>query len=242
MKKKRTEPSKKTIYHLTRNIRTVVDTFIMRRSLLPDKAVFDPYIFPWVRELERNWQAICKEAILVQASNMPSLGEISPDHRRIAADTRWRTFFLEGYGYKRQENRERVPITASLIDRIPDVCTATFSVLEAGCHIPRHRGMTKGMLTYHLGLCVPKDRSNCWIQIEEGENLYIHPWSDGRSLLFDDTYNHEVWNNTEEDRYVLLIQIKRPCTLLARLLMHLFFHSVRYSRFVQDIRKNLDKK
>lgn len=232
---------KKTIYHLTKNIRAVIDAFIMRYSLLPDQAVFDPHIFPWVRDLEQNWQAICKEITLVRASNMPALGEISPDHGRIAADVRWRTFFLEGYGYKRLENRSRVPITASLIDKIPDVCTATFSVLEGGCHIPRHRGMTKGMLTYHLGLCVPKDRTQCWIQIEEGEKLHVHPWSDGQSLLFDNTYNHEVWNNTEEDRYVLFIQVKRPCRWPARLLMNLFFQGVRYSRFVQDIRKNLDR-
>lgn len=232
---------KKTIYHFTKNIRAVVDAFIMRYSLLPDQAIFDHHIFPWVKELEKNWQAICKEITLVRASNMPSLGEISPDHGRIAADTRWRTFFLEGYGYKRVENRACVPLTASLIDKIPDVCTATFSVLEGGCHIPRHRGMTKGMLTYHLGLRVPQDRMQCWIQIEDGEKPYVHHWSDGRSLLFDDTYNHEVWNNTEQDRYVLLIQVKRPCLWPARLLMNLFFKGVRYSRFVQDIRKNLDR-
>lgn len=232
---------KKTIYHLTKNLRAVIDNFIMRCSLLPDQAIFNPHIFAWVKDLEANWQTICKEATLIRAGNMPSLGEISPDHGRIAADARWRTFFLEGYGYKRLENRACVPVTASLIDKIPDLCTATFSVLEAGCHIPRHRGMTKGMLTYHLALRVPKDRENCWIQIEEGDECHVCPWSDGHSLLFDDTYNHEVWNNTEEDRYVLLIQVKRPCKWPARLLMNVFFKGVRYSRFVQDIRKNLDK-
>ncbi|BAK82783.1 aspartyl/asparaginyl beta-hydroxylase domain-containing protein [Komagataeibacter medellinensis] len=233
---------KKTIYHLTKGLRDRVDAFIMRQSLLPDQAVFDPSIMPWVSMLERNWENIRDEALRVGVGNIPSLGDISPDHGRIAADRRWHSFFLEGYGYKRQENRARVPLTATLIDHIPDLCTASFSVLEAGCHIPRHRGMTKGMLTYHLALRVPADRENCWIQIEEGEKLHVCPWTDGHSLLFDDTYNHEVWNNTDQDRYVLLIQVRRPCRWPARLLMSLFFVGVRYSRFVQDIRKNLDRR
>ncbi|ATU73033.1 aspartyl beta-hydroxylase [Komagataeibacter rhaeticus] len=231
---------KKTIYHLTKGLRDRVDAFIMRQSLLPDQAVFDPAIMPWVGMLERHWGEIRDEALRVGVNDIPSLGDISPDHGRIAADRRWRSFFLEGYGYKRQENRARVPLTAALIDRIPDLCTASFSVLEAGCHIPRHRGMTKGMLTYHLALRVPDDRKNCWIQIEEGTHMHVCPWTDGHSLLFDDTYNHEVWNNTGQDRYVLLIQVRRPCRWPARLLMNLFFTGVRYSRFVQDIRRNLD--
>ena len=231
----------KTIYHLTKKLRDRVDAFIMRYSLLPDQAVFDPHIMPWARMLEQNWERIRDEAVALRADTIPSLGDISPDHGRIAADRRWRSFFMEGYGYKRKENRARVPVTAALIDRIPALCTASFSVLEAGCHIPRHRGMTKGMLTYHLALRVPTEREKCWIQIEEGTHRHVCPWADGRSILFDDTYNHEVWNNTDQDRYVLLLQVRRPCRWPARLLMNIFFLGVRYSRFVQDIRRNLDR-
>ena len=233
---------KKTIYHLTKRLRDRVDAFIMHYALLPDRAMFDPYTMPWVGMLERNWENIRDEALRVGVDGIPSLGDISPDHGRIAADRRWHSFFLEGYGYRRQENRAQVPLTALLTDQIPDLCTASFSVLEAGCHIPRHRGMTKGMLTCHLALSVPTNRENCWIQIEEGEKLHVCPWRDGQALLFDDTYDHEVWNNTDQDRYVLLIQVRRPCRWPARLLMDLFYTGVRYSRFVQDIRKNLDQK
>ncbi|PYD51891.1 aspartyl beta-hydroxylase [Komagataeibacter saccharivorans] len=232
--------TRKSIYHLTKGIRDRLDAFIMRFSLLPDLAVFDPHIMFWVKELEQNWERIRDEAIRLGGEEIPSLGDISPDHGRIAADRRWRSFFLEGYGYQRQENRARVPVTSALIDRIPNLCTATFSVLEPGCHIPRHRGMTKAMLTYHLALHVPRDREKCWIQIEDHGQMHVHPWSAGKSILFDDTYNHEVWNNTDDTRYVLLIQVRRPCRWPARVLMDIFFTAVRYSRFVQDVRRNLD--
>ncbi|GBQ62687.1 aspartyl/asparaginyl beta-hydroxylase [Ameyamaea chiangmaiensis NBRC 103196] len=231
---------KKTIYHVTKGVRDTLDRFIMRRSLLPDLAVFGPDTFGWMERLEQNWTRIRDEAIRIQATEIPSLGDISPDHGRIAADRRWRSFFLEGYGYRRDENRARVPVTSALLDEIPGLVTATFSVLEAGCHIPRHRGMTKGMLTYHLALKVPADREQCWIQIEDGDTLRVLPWQDGHSLLFDDTCNHEVFNNTQDDRYVLLLQVKRPCRGMPSILMDIFFFGVRHSRFVQDIRKRLD--
>jgi beta-hydroxylase len=52
-------------------------------------------------------------------------------------------------------------------------------------------------------------------------------------------FNHEVWNETDEDRYILLIQIKRPCRGVANMIQNLFLFGVRHSRFVQDIRRNI---
>jgi hypothetical protein len=54
-------------------------------------------------------------------------------------------------------------------------------------------------------------------------------------------FNHEVWNETDEDRYLLLIQIKRPCRGLANWIQNLFLFGVRHSRFVQDIKKHIDR-
>lgn len=231
---------KKTLYHLTKGLRDNLDRFVMHYALLPDRTIFSERDLPWIEMIRANWQSIRAEAIAIRAADIPSLGDISPDHGRIAADRRWRSYFLEGYGYRRRENRARVPMTASLIDSIPDLVTASFSVLEPGCHIPRHRGMTKGLLTFHLALKVPQDREHCWIQFETPEGLRVIPWEDGRTILFDDTYNHEVWNNTSDPRYILLLQVRRPCRWPARAVLRVFMWGVRYSRFVQDIRKRLD--
>ena len=99
-------------------------------------------------------------------------------------------------------NFRRAPITASLIGTVPGLVTASFSVLEAGGHIPHHWGMTKGMLTYHLGLQVPRDREKCRMNIEGPGRLHVLPWAERQLFIFDDMYNHEVWNEAEEDRYV----------------------------------------
>ncbi|WP_306296292.1 aspartyl/asparaginyl beta-hydroxylase domain-containing protein [Acidomonas methanolica] len=230
----------KSFFEIGAAMRPAIDRMIMRGSLLPDRAILDPAALPWIARLEEHWAEIRDEAVAIRAREIPALGDISPDHGRIAADRRWRSFFLEGYGYRRAENCARVPRTMALLDTVPGLVTACFSVLEAGAHIPRHYGMTKGMLTFHLALVVPKDEAGCHIDIEAPEGRHVVCWREGASLLFDDTYNHEVWNDTPEDRYVLLLQVRRPCRGLARSMQGLFLRAVSHTRFVQDIRHRLD--
>lgn len=231
----------KSLFQIGKELRPRIDRVIMRSSRLPDAAIQDKAFFPWIAALERNWQAIRDEALAIRAKDIPSLGDISFDHGRIAADRRWRTLFLKGYGYRMPGNAARAPVTAALVEKIPGLVTANFSVMEAGGHIPRHYGMTKGMLTYHLALKAPREREKCRMHIEEGDQLHVLHWEDGQSFLFDDMFNHEVWNETDEDRYILLIQIRRPCRLAGWLIQTVFLNAVRHSRFVKDIKRAIDR-
>ncbi|WP_243444089.1 aspartyl/asparaginyl beta-hydroxylase domain-containing protein [Asaia prunellae] len=176
----------------------------------------------------------------IRAEDIPSLGEISRQHGRIAGDRRWRSFFFEGYGYRCEENCQRAPRTNDLLRQIPNLVTASFSVLEPGCRIPRHVGMTKGTFVYHLALKIPKNREACHITIEGENKTHTYSWNEGESLLFDDTFPHFVANDTDEDRYILLIQVQRPCRQAARRLLKIFLFCVRHSRFVQEIKTQLD--
>lgn len=231
----------KSLFQIGKELRPRIDRVIMRNSLIPDAAVQDKAFFPWIAELERHWASIRDEAVRIRAEDIPPLGDISFDHGRIAADRRWRAFFLKGYGYRMPANAARAPITAALIEKVPGLVTANFSVLEAGGHIPRHWGMTKGMLTYHLSLKAPKEREKCRMHVEEGDTLHVLTWEDGQSFLFDDMFNHEVWNETDEDRYILLLQIKRPCRFVGNLIQNTFLFGVRHSRFVKDIKAAIDR-
>ena len=83
---------------------------------------------------------------------------------------------------------------------------AFFSILAPGKHIPEHRGKHKGLIRYHLGLRVPEPKEACRIRVD---NTITH-WEEGKSLIFDDTYYHEVWNDTDGYRVVLFLDIERP--------------------------------
>jgi len=84
--------------------------------------------------------------------------------------------------------------------------TAMFSILAPGTHISEHCGIYKGVLRLHLGLIVPKPESLCRIRVGSD----VRSWAEGRSLIFDDRYPHEVWNDSSAHRTVLFVDFVRP--------------------------------
>jgi beta-hydroxylase len=220
-----------------KRLRKVMNRAIVRWSAVEDTPVFDSATFPWTAELERNWEAIRAEAekILAFRDAVPPLGAISPDHKRLAADDKWKSYFMWGYGFRMNENCARCPETVRLVEAIPGLKTAMFSIHAPGVHIPRHKGATKGMITCHLALIVPKQGEKCRMQVAE----QMCHWQEGRTLVFDDTYHHEVWNDSDEDRVILLVQFARPLLLPGRIISNLFLAAIRWSPFVQDARRNM---
>lgn len=210
---------------------------IVKSSKVGDPPVFDPALFPWTRDIEAHWEEIRDEAAaaLQDLSSVPPLATISPDHRRIAPAGRWRSYFLMGYRYRVEENCRACPRTAEIVSRIPNLNTAFFSVLVPGTHIPRHYGASKALLTCHLGIQVPQDYEKCRMQVHD---QWVH-WREGKALVFDDVHEHEVHNDTDETRIVLLIQFRRPVGPIGWLVGTAFLETLRRSRFVQDARRGI---
>jgi aspartyl/asparaginyl beta-hydroxylase (cupin superfamily) len=223
-----------------RRLRHGLNALVARYSLVGDPPVFDPAVFDWTAALEENWEAIRGEAqaLIADSQEIPSLGDISPDHQRLDQKRSWRTFFLWGYTYRVDANCLRAPMTAALVDRIPGIISALFSIHEPGTHLPRHRGVTKGMITCHLGLDIPDDPSKCRIAVDDVD----YGWTPGNFFIFDDTRYHEVWNDTDRNRVILLIHIRRPLRGIGRWIESIFFQLIRLSPFVQEARRNLQAK
>ena len=216
----------------------LIDRALSRWSLLEDRPVYDPSLFPWVARLEENWATIRDEAdqVLGDRSALPPVRTISPDHGRIATDDGWKSFVLWGYGLRSEANCARCPKTAKYLDEIPGLLSAMVSVLDPHCHIPRHIGPTKAIVTAHLGLRIPRQPDRCRMQIADVD----HVWQEGRMLLFDDMYEHEVWNDTDERRVVLLLHIARPERFPGSLIRDAFIAAARNSPFIQDVRDNIE--
>lgn len=219
-----------------RRLLVSVDRFFASRSLVGDPTFFDPAEFAWARPLEANWEVIRKEldGILRERDSLPNFQDISEDQARISKDDRWKTFFFYGYGYRMDDNCARCPETTRLIENVPGMTTAFFSILAPGKHIPAHRGPYKGVMRYHLGLQVPEPRENCRIRVGDD----IGHWQEGCSLMFDDTYEHEVWNETDGVRVVLFLDVMRPMRFPGGLVNRLVFNLIRLSPYVQRARRN----
>jgi aspartyl/asparaginyl beta-hydroxylase (cupin superfamily) len=124
----------------------------------------------------------------------------------LTQDDQWKTFFFYAFGNKEKENCARCPGTVRILDKIPGMNTAMFSILGPGKHIPPHRGPYKGVLRYHLGLIIPKPDGSCRIRVGND----VRAWKEGKSLIFDDSHEHEVWNDSDSYRVVLFVNFVRP--------------------------------
>jgi beta-hydroxylase len=218
-----------------KRLRWPVNRFIASQSLIGTQAFFEPSQIPGLDALRQEWRAIRDEALAVMADRdgVPPLGEISPDHRGIARNSAWKSFFFIGYGYEATANRARCPRTAALIDRVPGVVVAFFSIFEPGTHVREHTGVTKAMLNVHLGLLVPEGPGRCEIRVVDE----VRGWQPGEYLIFDETYPHEVWNETAEPRVVLFLQVLRPMRWRGRWLGKFFLWCIKRTSFVQDARR-----
>ena len=201
----RAKPSS-LVVRIGKKLRPRVNRILAANSEVGDRPVFDRAPFPFLTLLEENASIIAHEArtVLAERDGIHPLRDVSPDHRRIARDLRWKSFFLIGYGYKLDHNCLRRPETTKILEQIPNLNSGFFSIMEAGTIIPRHKGVTKAILTCHLGLSVPTARQNCGIEIHD-ETCH---WENGKAFVFDDTFEHEAWNRTNEDRVILLLQFK----------------------------------
>lgn len=205
-------------------------------SKVGDRVFFEPDQFPWSYRLEANWQVIRQELdqVMHHADALPNFQDISPRQTRIANDNRWKTYFFCAFDYKAEKNCDRCPQTWELIKDIPGLKVAFFSILAPGKHIPEHRGKHKGLIRYHLGLKVPEPKADCRIRVHD----QIVYWEEGKSLIFDDTYYHQVWNDTDDYRAVLFLDIARPLRFPFSWINGLVFQILARSSVVQAAREN----
>ncbi len=170
--------------------------------------------YPSLRLLDRSFEIVRGEmlALLHERERIPRYHELSSKETYISGsvdkEKAWRVFMLKWPGGGVEANRARCPRTAALLDRIPGVLCAFFSILEAGKSVPAHDGPYLGYLRYHLALKVPVVDPPS-IRVKDT----VYTWVEQGSVLFDDSWNHEVYNRSNDIRVVLIVDVMRPMSL-----------------------------
>jgi aspartate beta-hydroxylase len=180
---------------------------------ITSSAVLDPAIFfPQASSFQSRWQELRAEADQVAENllQVPRFHELLPSQASISAndDRDWRMFVLKAYGVPVTRNLARCPALAQLLAEHPEVLSASLSFLAPGKHIPEHNGPFRGIVRFHLGLRVPPDPAGLPGTVMRVDGV-DHRIGDGDMLLWDDTYQHEVWNRTDGLRVALLLDVRR---------------------------------
>lgn len=159
--------------------------------------------FPNVYKLRDAFSTIQSEALRAYSASKPIQSE---QFFTSIADAGWKRFYLKWYSAQCDPLALQLcPQTCALLKTMPNVHLAMFSILEPGSRIKPHSGLFRGCYRYHLGLSTPQS-DDCFIRIG-GER---YSWRDGEDVLFDDTFEHYVINNTPERRIVLFLDVERP--------------------------------
>jgi beta-hydroxylase len=212
---------------------------VRRFSSVGQHPFFAPSEFDWIPRIEAGWTAIRDElhTLLRERGRIPSLQEVSSGEVMLTQDDKWKTYWLYAYGRRMAENCRRCPETTRLIETIPGMKTAFFSILAPRKHIPEHRGPYTGVLRYHLALIVPRQKEACRIRVDSE----VAHWDEGRSVVFDDAYSHEVWNDTDEERVVLFLDFVRPLPLPVSVVNEVMIRLISRSGLVQEIVENVEE-
>jgi aspartyl/asparaginyl beta-hydroxylase (cupin superfamily) len=234
------EPVKEWIYEIVvsvgANLVRALERVIANASIIGNSPFFDASEFAWARSLESAAPLIRKELlnILPRQSALPSFQEISRDQKSLSRDDGWKTFFFYAYGVRVDGNCRHCPATTRVVESLPGMKTAFFSILAPRKHIPAHRRPYKGVLRAQLGLVVPEPKERCRIRVADQFGY----WEEDKVMIFDDSYVHEVWNDTTGVRVVLFLDIVRPLRFPVNLLNRLILALIAWSPFIRDAEAN----
>ncbi|MFH4969517.1 aspartyl/asparaginyl beta-hydroxylase domain-containing protein [Gaetbulibacter sp. M240] len=197
--------------------------------------------FPELSIVEENFYSIKAEYENVNEHfEIPAYHEVEQRVYAISGsieqNLKWKVFLLYYSGETPDLAKELCPKTCALLEGIPNIYKVFFSVLEPGKSIPAHRGPYRGYLRYHLGIKVPKG-SPPSIRLKD----QMYHWKEKESLLFDDTWEHEVINKSKEERVVLIIDLLRPLPFLPnqlnRFIANFLLKTVRIKKVLKDVTK-----
>jgi aspartate beta-hydroxylase len=189
-------------------------TFLFIPDLRPS-AFFDRRLFSWIRDYEARYTDIRRELdrLLPSARGRERVFDSEAlegeNLRGYDAAPGWNGYYFYRHGVRREDNCAACPVTAAALDSIDLIRVrehgpeAMFSVFTPGTHLLPHRGVTNARAVSHLPIIVPHD---CALRVGGEE----HEWREGRTLVFDDTYEHEAWNRSAQVRVVLIADVWNP--------------------------------
>lgn len=112
------------------------------------------------------------------------------------------------------------------------------SVIEEGTWLQPHYGQTNGQLKFHLGLVVPSGPAGEPCTHFRVGSLPYRSWQEGKALFFDDSFNHEVWNNCTSKRVIFQVVVVHPDLVSKRLGVNVDPHSSPTGPTASEVRKS----
>jgi hypothetical protein len=198
--------------------------------------------FHWVRLLEDNYDIIHREISDYIKIND---NEIKPyfNESLVTKANSWRTFAFFFWSWKINKNIKRCRETNVILSKIPNIVSASVSIMEPGVQIKPHRGDTNAIVRSHFAIEAPIGLPDCGFQVNDQKI----GWEEGEIFIFNDAAKHTAWNHSDKRRYVLLIDVIRTqyvnkkytvcSTVLGGLVMQSIFQKIPFLKLLPKVGK-----
>ncbi|XP_051053312.1 aspartyl/asparaginyl beta-hydroxylase isoform X2 [Phodopus roborovskii] len=159
-----------------------------------------------VKSLERNWKLIRDEGLMVMDK---AKGLFLPEDENLREKGDWSQFTLWQQGRKNENACKGAPKTCTLLEKFTETTGCRrgqikYSIMHPGTHVWPHTGPTNCRLRMHLGLVIPKE--GCKIRCANETRT----WEEGKVLIFDDSFEHEVWQDASSFRLIFIVDVWHP--------------------------------
>lgn len=176
-------------------------------SLVPIRPFIEGKYYPELDLIEENWEVIRDEALALYASGHVDVGDDLPASS-FYKNGRWKSFYLKSFDNNIPSAYELAPKTMALIDQIPTMNMALFAALMPGKELKKHHDPFAFTMRYSMGLSTPNS-IDCGLIVDGDDRI----WRDGESFIFDETYMHSAYNDTDKVRLILMTDVARPLRL-----------------------------
>ena len=187
--------------------RKVANAIVLRRSGGEGRPrILEPnLVFPSSRDLIQNFPQLKREIDnLVQKREIPKYGTFDP-LRASQVSEDWRLYYAQMFGMTNELAEKELPTLISFAKDHPEVVNAMVSILDPHVPLPKHRDPYAGILRYHLGISIPQVNPP---RIRLDQDWY--EWREGEGVVLDVFFEHEVVNNSDEPRVIVIIDFRRP--------------------------------
>jgi hypothetical protein len=116
---------------------------------------------------------------------------------------KWSLIYLKSFNRLFKNNRQSFPVTTKVLDSIPNCVLSSISILPPNTEIAPHYGDTNGIVRVHLGVIVPESYPLIGMRVGDQEK----GWAEGELLCFINVQKHNVWNRSNQRRYVIMMDI-----------------------------------
>ncbi len=184
--------------------RKLLSLYVKLGMSLPnlDRRTYTKEEFPWTEKFESDWTVIRSELENVFGKvGVEGITDGSEMHKA------WHKIVLAEHGEISDEAKKVFPGTSRLLNHVPNLAYASFSILEPGAAFDYHMAVSRVYLRMHVPLIIPE--GDTYLQIEDVK----YPWTEGKISIFDEYYPHHAWNRTDKTRAILLLDFIKPMPL-----------------------------